>query len=800
VTQSISGLGSGLDTAAIIQQLVALERRSVDIVKARSTKAQVTLATYDGLREQMTKLRTASLTLARTASWRPLTATSSDEDAVTVSAGTGTFGGSLSFTVDALANTGSIRSNFTLAGTTATVAADTAILVAAGGARIGFAGLASDDALATGEHTITVTQSSEAAVKTGTGALADSTVIDGSNDTLTITVNGDAKVLTIAAGTYDRDELAAAVQDAADAAGAAVTVTVDTSSNAMSISTSREGSAATLQVTGGTALTPLLLAVDGSAITGADGKVKVGDEVEQTVSSIEAGGSMVLNASAGTITATFAGGLREGDLTAANVSVGDGSLATVVSNLNAANAGITASAVLVGANTYRLQITSNTAGALNGATIAAAEFSAAVGGFVTLTEASDAVLTVGTGPGAYQVVSETNTVAGLLPGITVTLKSTTASPVTVSASRDVNALAENVQALVDAANGLKAAIDTATKYDPETKQASPLTGDAVSRRILSDLSRALTDAVPGATPGSPGLAGLSIDRDGKYVFDSGKFTTAFNADPEGVTRLFSQSGTATSSDVSFVSAGDRARGGTYEVEITQIAEKASAIGLEGSWPIGSPPTVRVRVGSTTVEYEVGASDTQQDVVDALNAAFADEELELTATISGTGVEITTNAYGASAKFDVAWDGTTWVSHAGVDVAGTIDGETATGLGQRLSMPFDHQTLGGLTLQITATTTGSLGTFDYQPGAAQRAVTSLLDATDAVYGYLTSTEKALRSRIDFIDDHVESMERRIAQYEVRLRRQFATLESTLGLLQQQSSWLAGQVNSLNGTST
>jgi flagellar hook-associated protein 2 len=296
--------------------------------------------------------------------------------------------------------------------------------------------------------------------------------------------------------------------------------------------------------------------------------------------------------------------------------------------------------------------------------------------------------------------------------------------------------------------------------------------------------------------GSPGLAGVSINRDGEYEFDEAKFTEKFNEDPEGLTRVFTQGGTASSQYVSFVSAGDRARAGSYAVEITQAAEQANDLGLEGSWPIGSPPTVKVRIGSTEVSYAIGASDTQTDVAAALNTRFANEGLALSASVSGTGIEIRTNGYGTAATFDVAWDGTNYVTHTGVNVAGTINGETATGLGRQLSMPFSHSSLGGLALEITATAAGSLGTFDYQPGVGQRVVTSLLDATDVITGYITSTEKSLKSRVEFIDDKVASMEQRLTQYEARLKRQFSQLDATMGTLAQQGQWLAGQIQGLN----
>lgn len=795
MTQSISGLVSGLDVNSIVNQLVALERRSQDLVRSRASTASLALTSWGNVRSSLGSVRSAALALAKPTDWLPLRASSSSS-AVSVSAGTGTVSGSITFRVDQLASAGSFRSGNTLTGTTALAAADAAIFVAAGGARIGFSAFASDDDLALGSHTIEVTQASAAAVKAGDAALgASTTITTGVNDTIDVTVNGAVNTLTIAAGTYDRSQLATAVQNAADAAGADITVSVD-NADTLVLSTNREGSAATIQVTGGTALADLQLSADGAALTGTDGKVKIGSGPENTISSIDAGATTALNADAGTITATFSGGLRVGSLTGKNTSVGDGSLASVVNAINSARAGVTAAAVQVADGQYRLQITSNATGAASGPNIDQSELHAGVGGLTTLAAAADAKVTVGSGAGAYEVTSATNTVSNLLPGLSVTLKETTASDVTVTINRDGESLASKVQAMVDSLNALQGVVTNATKYDPTKNIASPLTGSSTIRRLVSSLSRSVTDAVGWTDFGSAGILGLSVDKNGKFTFDRAKFLAAFADDPDEVARVFNQGATATSSHVNFVSAGDRARAGTYDVEITTAAEQAGDVGLEGAWPIGSPPTVRVKIGDTEVSYAVKPTDTQQDVVDGLNEAFRGAELNLTASVSGAGVEIRSVAYGSSATFDVAWDGTTWGSHAGVDVEGTVNGIAGTGRGQYLTMATDAEGVGGMVLTITAAAAGALGTVTYEPGVAQRLATATLDAVDSVSGYVTSSENALKSRISYIDRQVESMEKRLELYERRIRMQFTRLESMLGTMQSQSNWLASQLAGLN----
>jgi flagellar hook-associated protein 2 len=791
---SVGGLATGLDTNSIISQLVDVERAMANPIKARGNAANTALLAYAMIRTGMQGVTSASQKLSHPADWRQLTATSSQPDAVAVSAGTGTFGGALTFSVDALAAAGSFRSVNTIAGTSTPIATDAAILVAAGGAQYGFSTLTSDDALSAGAHTIAVTQASAGATKHGGTVLAGSTTIDGTNDTLQLDVNGSSFTLTIAHGTYTSSDLAAAVQAAAVTEGAPVNVAVNTALNKLQIATTREGSAATLQVTGGSALGALGLTTDGAALTGTDGIVQIDGGTAQTFTNIEAGATISLSGGTGTITAVLSGGLRAGTLNANNVAVGDGSLGTVVGAINSAGAGVTATAVQVGDNIYRLQITSNTAGADMGTNIAATEFGTAVGGFITLSEASDAQITVGTGPGAYTVTASSNTISGVLPGVTLTLKSTTSSPVTVSVSRDGNALADKVQALVDAANLAKTDIDKLTAFDATTLTSSPLTGDSTASRLITALTRAFTSAVPGATPGSPGLAGVAIDRDGNFTFDRSKFLTAFASNPDGLARLFTQGGSASTSDIEFVSAGDRAVAGTYDVNVTQIALQASSTGLSGSWPT-TPTTVSVRVNNTTASYDVGASDTQDDVAAGLNAAFADAGLALQAVVSGTGIEVHTTAYGSAQKFDVAWDGTNYATVAGQDVQGTINGVAATGVGQQLLAPFTDNTVGGLALRISATTTGAIGTFTYTPGVAQRVTSAVSAATDLVSGYITSRENDYKARIRYINDHLASMEVRITRYEQNLRRQFAALEASIGQMKAQSDWLASQVQQL-----
>ena len=105
---NISGLGSGLDTASIISQLMQLEAIPQTKLKTKLTTEQSTLKTIQDLNAKFAALVTSAADLSKPGAWSPLKVTSSHEG-VTVLATTGTAAGSLSLTVDQLARAHSMR-------------------------------------------------------------------------------------------------------------------------------------------------------------------------------------------------------------------------------------------------------------------------------------------------------------------------------------------------------------------------------------------------------------------------------------------------------------------------------------------------------------------------------------------------------------------------------------------------------------------------------------------------------------------------------------------------------------------
>ncbi len=122
------------------------------------------------------------------------------------------------------------------------------------------------------------TAASQASITGGTLGSGGSFTVDGSNNTLQISVNGTASAtITLAAGTYTGDQLANLLQNAINndtniaAVGGKVSVVYDSANDRFVFTTDKYGSQASIDFTGGTAVTSGLLGVSaGTSATGTD--------------------------------------------------------------------------------------------------------------------------------------------------------------------------------------------------------------------------------------------------------------------------------------------------------------------------------------------------------------------------------------------------------------------------------------------------------------------------------------------------------------------------------------------------
>jgi len=216
---SVSGLASGLDTASIIDQLIQVEAAGQTRLKSRVTTEQSTLKLLQNLNAKIAALATQAKDLTKAAAWTPLTATSSS-DKVTVSASSGTSGGSLSITVDASALAHKLTYASTAAMTDVVVPAD-----------------------AEGKHTITLTVAgTPKTIDTGDGTLAS----------LVGALNGGGTGVAAAAVKLDGGAYRLNVQSATTGAANTVTLTASDGSDLLGGATVVAGRDAAITIGGDT--------------------------------------------------------------------------------------------------------------------------------------------------------------------------------------------------------------------------------------------------------------------------------------------------------------------------------------------------------------------------------------------------------------------------------------------------------------------------------------------------------------------------------------------------------------------
>jgi flagellar hook-associated protein 2 len=815
---TLSGLSSGIDDSQIIAELMEVNQVPQQQLQTQLTSASTILGSYEKLTSDIATLQSVSDTLESPSGWQAWIPDSTTQDA-TATVGTGAIGGSLTFSVDSLAQADSMISSGNVSSESSQVTSGP-LLVAVGGGALGIGTLASSN-LAVGSHTIAVTQASAGASVTSAGAPAASTTItSGTNDTLAYDLDGQSESLTIAAGTYNATQLAAAVQTAS---GGALTASLNSSGD-IALTTAAQGSATAFQVTGGTAATALgFSSTPTSVANGTDGIVTV-DGVSNDLNNFSPNSPVTLNGANGsTVTATFTGPVSIGSMTAAEVNTGNGSLSSVVEAINSAGVGVSASAISTGANEFNLSVQATSPGADNTVNIATNAFSG-IGQLTTVTAAANAQITVGNGPGAFTVTNDSNDINGLMPGVTIDLQE--ADPgqqTTISLQPDGQTMATTVQTLVTAANQLITDLNTETAFTPgsgtSAGTAGPLLGDPTTEALLSSVLGALSGSTGTNSAGSAGVVGITMGTDGTLSFDSATFAAAYDANPTAVANSFIGGGSSSSPLMTFYESTDATVPSQYQVAVTQAATQATDTGM--NVPGGNvtvPEILTISSGQSTADYTTTAGESLSDIAAGLNEAFANSGIGVNASVTNGVLSLNSMAYGSASSFSVtstaSGAGTTGLassagtpqSFTGTDVQGTINGQAATGVGQLLQGATGSSSQGLLVLvsatqaQLTAAGGSTVGTINYSPGIAQSLANVAYAAGNPTDGTLVNAIAGQTSTMSTLSTDIAAWNPILQAQEAQLTEQYTAMETSLAALKSTQSSLTQYMNSNTSSSS
>ncbi len=222
------------------------------------------------------------------------------------------------------------------------------------------------------------------------------------------------------------------------------------------------------------------------------------------------------------------------------VTAGD-TLDTLVTKINESSAGLRASIINDGSAIapYRLIISSSTTGAIGRVNFSLGSTWLSLS---TLSDARDAKIVVGSidSPSSVVLTSGSNTVKNVVDGLTLDLKAAGSQPVDVTVARDVDQVVSDIGSFVETINDTLDRIDDLTQYIPETQERGILLGDSAVQqtrdRIFSLVSGSATGQ--GLTYRRLSQVGITVGSGARLQFDEDRFREAFEADPEGVEKLF----------------------------------------------------------------------------------------------------------------------------------------------------------------------------------------------------------------------------------------------------------------------
>lgn len=240
------------------------------------------------------------------------------------------------------------------------------------------------------------------------------------------------------------------------------------------------------------------------------------------------------------------------------IGAGETSLASVRDKINAANAGVTAGIITdtSGArltlrstatgeeNAFRISVseTVNDGNANTGLSALAYDASAPSSPMTRSQSARNAQAVVN----GIAVTSASNTLDGVVEGLSIKLNKTTTGPVEMTVAADHADLKTKLNEFMTAYNGLIDQIKTETKYDAETKVAGKLQSDRTAVGLQTRMQSLLYEAFSGSGAGSLTRLsdiGLSVNATGRLELSTTKLDAAL-ANPSQVKELLYGGGTS----------------------------------------------------------------------------------------------------------------------------------------------------------------------------------------------------------------------------------------------------------------
>jgi flagellar hook-associated protein 2 len=495
-----------------------------------------------------------------------------------------------------------------------------------------------------------------------------------------------------------------------------------------------------------------------------------------------------------------------------SIDLSTDNLQNIADKINTASAGANASVVTTvtnGVSKYSLSITgtSGTPTFTDAGNTLAALGILQQGSSHELIQAQDAAYTIDN----VALTSATNTITNVVAGTTITLlkaDATTPSPTTLNLSNDAGAVAAKVKGVMTAVNQTFDFINQNSQFDATTYATGPLFGDSIAQQFRSSVNSTLMSNVPGLQGTYKNLIdiGFSLDSSGNMAVDDTKLQAAITADPSSVKQIFQNFGTSTSGNLAYVSSTSSTKTSSivpYDVNVTQVATKTQYIAATAKT---GPNTVSEKLtfggsmfanGNMDLTVDIGSN--LSDIVSKINN---DPRLKdfVIASENGGKLEVDSTKYGKNGQFTLVSNQSPLGTNSGVgfaagtlnnglDVMGTIAGQSATGVGQYLTGDTTNTVAGGMQVQYSGTTTGPVGSINFTSGLIGVLNNTLNTFTDFTTGETVTGAKSLTDQAAAIQTQIDAINKRATDKATELRSNFSVMEQKIQQLQSQGNQLA-----------
>ena len=212
-------------------------------------------------------------------------------------------------------------------------------------------------------------------------------------------------------------------------------------------------------------------------------------------------------------------------------------LSDIVTNINAADAGVNASLLNISGTQSCLTIQSTGAGS-SGITLADGAGSTVLESLGLLSNGSPKNLLQGGQDAAfsvdgYSMTSPSNTVTGVIPGVTLTLTGTNSTAIELNITQDTSGLSTDASTLVSDLNSVLTYINNQNTYNSSSSSTSNvLMGNPTLCGIKSSIADTLLGNIKGnSTYTTAASIGITFGTDGTLSLDSSTFSAALSANP-----------------------------------------------------------------------------------------------------------------------------------------------------------------------------------------------------------------------------------------------------------------------------